>query len=82
MLDVREEALASLLAVVPNVDSGLELARDDVPGRVPDGGGERRGVDVVPAALSDEHLGEHPRPRQAAGVRREDASLASLHAIA
>ena len=68
VLHVGEEALARLLAVVADVDAGLELAGDDVPRRLLDRRGEGGRVDRLAPALAHEQLQQ--RPDCAAGCRR------------
>ena len=50
VLDVEEEAFALLLAVVADVDAGLDLLRHDLAQRVAAGGVECGGVDRLAAA--------------------------------
>ena len=48
VLHVGEEALAGLLAVVADVDAGIDLGGDHVGGGVLDGGAQLVGVDASP----------------------------------
>jgi len=80
MLHVGEEALARLFAVVSDVDAGGELLRDDVTRRGLDSGGQSHLVHRFASARADEELDQRRRARQAAGVGRQDAMVAALHA--
>src|SRR6185436_6405350 len=69
------------LAVVDDVDAGVDLLPDDVgdgPAHTrPEGAGVGRG----PAVERFQQRREVGRPRKAAGVRREDAVGAALHGV-
>ena len=65
---VGDEALASLLAVVADVDAGGELLRDGVAGRRLDRRRQRAGVDRL--AASGARPAARPAPAAAAGCRR------------
>ena len=79
MLDVEEEALALLLAVVADVDPGGDLpGHDPAQRRVP---GRRKLVGIhrlAPGAAGIEP-DQLRRPRQAAGMGRQDPILAPAH---
>src|SRR5207245_2805694 len=79
VLDIREEALAGLFAVVSDVDARVELLADGVDRRGVHLGGERRCVHRLTLAYRDEQVEELRRARQAAGVCRQDAAVAALH---
>ena len=78
VLHVGEEALAGLLAVVADVDAGLELFPDDVThsgfGLAREGGG----LDGFPVVLAHEQIAKRRRPRKTAGMRGQDAVVAAL----
>jgi len=68
MLNVGKEAFAPQLAVVDNVDPGLDLFGDDRPcGRL-DGLGQRRLCHLGAAKLGRMQRNQRLRSRQAAGV--------------
>ena len=72
VLHVGEEALARLLAVVADVDAGLELACHDVACRFLDGGGKGSGINVLAAVLAHEQLEERWAARQAKNFAESD----------
>ena len=73
VLDVGEEALAGLLAVVADVDARLDLGGDARGGRLLDGALQLVGVDRLAAAAPAVQLGQRGGPGQAPGVGRQDA---------
>src|SRR2546426_2290960 len=77
--DVGREAGLAELAVVDAVDPGLDLLSDDLRDRAPDAPGQ--GVLRVgqPAGLGRDQRTKIVRPRQAAGMRRENPVRASHH---
>ncbi len=76
---VEEERLALLLAVVRDVDADLALLGDDAPHGVDAGARQRRLVDRLAVGAVDIEPHQLGRPRQAAGVGRQDARVAALH---
>jgi hypothetical protein len=58
MLHVGEEALAGLLAVVGDVDTGFGLQLDDVTGRIEDRVVHRGRIDGLMTAVAPQHLGQ------------------------
>ena len=76
---IEHEALAALLAIVDDVDAGFDLLRDDGV----DGGAAarfKRGcVEGFAARALHVKLGQGGGPRQAAGMRGQDAILTELH---
>src|SRR5581483_2668421 len=77
---VGREPRARLLAVVADVDAGLELTGDDAGDRRPDLALEIRGRHRLPAVLTHQQLPERRGAGQAAHVGGEDARLAPEHA--
>src|SRR3989441_1450866 len=73
------EADARLLAIVADVDAGLELAGDHVAHGRLRLARERRRVDRLPAVQAHQQIAQRGRTRQAAGVGGQDPGLASLH---
>src|SRR5439155_1222816 len=73
------EADARLLAIVADVDAGLELAGDHVAHGRLRLARERRRVDRLPAVQAHQQIAQRGRTRQAAGVGGQDSGLASLH---
>ncbi len=80
--DVRRESRARLLAVVADIDPGLELLLHDVPNRVLGRALQLALVDRVPAVLAHEQVAQGRIARNAADVRDEDPVLAPAHASA
>ena len=80
-MDVEEERLALLLAVVADVDPGGELLADHVG----QGGLAQRvelgGVYCFAAAALHVELGQRRGARQAAGVGGQDPSVAFQHGV-
>jgi hypothetical protein len=79
MLHVKEEALALLLAVVADVDPGVELFGDHLAERVAASRGEFGGIDRLAARAAHVQPDQLGRPRQAAGVRGQDPFIAPAH---
>jgi hypothetical protein len=79
VLDVGEEALARLLAVVADVDPGRELSGDARRGRVLDCKAQLLGLNRFPPAAAAVQLGQRGRSGQAPVVGRENAGLAGEH---
>src|SRR5690606_41157701 len=79
MLNVEEETLALLLSVVAYVDAGCGLLRHDLPQRVAACTLQLGGIHrtALRAAAIEAH--QLQRPRQAAGMRRQDPILAHPH---
>src|SRR3989442_1320784 len=73
------EADARLLAIVADVDAGLELAGDHVAHGRLRLARERRRIDRLPAVQAHQQIAQRGRTRQAAGVGGQDSGLASLH---
>ena len=79
---VGGEAGARLLAVVADVDAGLELLGHDV--RAPPASATRSSVALVDGlapVLADEQVAQRGRAREAADVGDEDAVVAAVHAV-
>src|SRR5262249_53969863 len=76
---VGGKAHSRLLAVVADVDAGLQLPLDDVPDGCFRLAREVLLFDRLATSLSDEQGTERRRPGQAADVSGEDAMLAALH---
>ena len=81
-LDVGEEALPRLLAVVADVDAGGHLAGDDVGGRRLDRRAQLGRVDGLAAAAPAVQRGQRGGPGQAAGVGDDEARLGGQHPAA
>ena len=79
VLHVGDEALPGLLAVVADVDAGLDLGGDDRGGGVLDGLLAARRVDRLAAAPPTVQVGQRRGPGQAAGVGGQDPRLAGEH---
>jgi hypothetical protein len=79
MLHVQEKALALLLAVVADVDPGVELSGDHLPQGLLAGRFELRRIDRLALGAAHVQADQLGRPRQAAGVRGENPLLALLH---
>src|SRR5439155_21184534 len=79
MAQVEKEGLALLLAIVADIDSGLDLLVDDPAKRRLAEAVEFSRVDRAAAGALDVEPGQLGRARQAAGMRRQDAVLAPLH---
>ena len=77
--NVGEEALSPLLAVVANVDAGLELSRDHRGRGLFHGATELVDVNVFATAATSVQLRKRGRPGEAARMRREDPRLARAH---
>jgi hypothetical protein len=77
--DVGEEALPGLLAVVADVDAGVDLRRDARRGGGLDRLGHLLGVDGVAPAAPAVQLGQGGRPREAAGMGGHDPRFAGQH---
>jgi hypothetical protein len=73
MLHVREEALAGLFAVIPDVDPDCVLLCDRVSRGSFDGLSEFVSIDRLAAAATTMHLRERSRTGEAARVRGQDA---------
>ena len=78
-LDVEEEALALLLAIVADVDAGFDLLRHDLTQRIAAGGIERGGVDRLAGGAPCIEPDQRRRARQAAGMGRQDPIIAPAH---
>ena len=79
-LQIKKEAVLHLLAVIADVDPGSGLPGDDLAHRFPPEAGNRGGVDgfaFLPVGIERRELAP---ARQAAGVGRQDAINALLHA--
>ena len=81
VLDVGDEALARLLAVVADVDPGLDLRGDDGGGGGAHRSAELGRVDVLAPTAPAVELGEGTRPGQAPGVGGEHRRLALQHDV-
>ena len=79
VLDVGGVARLRHLAVVDDVDAGLDLLLDDLGHRRAHARGERRRIDRHALLLGVHHADEIVRPRQAAGVGGEEALGAAFH---
>ncbi len=79
VLDVGEEALARLFAVVADVDPTIALQSDDGRRRLLDRSGELVGIDVLSARATRVKRDEPLRARQAPGVRRQESAVAPEH---
>ena len=82
VLHVGEEALAGLLAVVADVDAGVDLRRDHRRGRGLDRPPELGVVDLLAPAAPTVQLGQRLGSREAPGVGGEEPRLAEQHGIA
>jgi hypothetical protein len=78
-LDVEKEALALLLAIVADVDPGLDLLGHDLPQRLAAGGIELAGVDRLARGAPCIEPDQRRRPRQAARMRGQDPVDAPPH---
>jgi hypothetical protein len=79
VLDVGGIAGLAHLAVVEHVDAGVGLLLHGLPHRGPDLGPEPRVLDALACLLRQYQRQEPRRPRQAAGVRRQDPACSWLH---
>ena len=79
MADIEKEGLALLLAIIADVDPGLDLLVDDPAERGLAEPVELGRVDRAAAGALDIEPGERRRARQAAGVGRQDPLGAPLH---
>ena len=68
------------LAVADDVDAGLDLLGDHLVDRPGGLGLERRGVDELALFPVEHEVDQRMRPRQAAGMRGENALGAGFHA--
>src|SRR6185295_2655480 len=79
--DVEQKRVALLLAIVADVDTGLDLLRHDgIHCRVA-GGGEFGKVDRLAARAARIEPGQRERARQAAGMRRQYPLVATAHSV-
>ena len=78
---VVAEADLAHLAVGDDVDAGLPLARHHVDDRLLDASLQLRLVDRLFIEEIPHHAREIGRPRQAAGMRGQDAVVAPLHCL-
>src|SRR6476646_6637794 len=79
ILDVRRVARLAHLAVVDDVDAGSHLLADDFGDCGFDASRKRVGLDGDAFCLRIHHPYEIVRPRQAAGVRRQEPLAAAAH---
>ncbi len=79
MADVGGVGRLAHLAVADDVDAGRDLLRDDIVDGLCGLGLEHRGVDTLALLLGDDEIDQRLRPRQAAGVRGENAIGAGFH---
>src|SRR5205807_9608682 len=77
--DIEEERLALLLAVVADVDAGLDLLVDDPAQGFLAEPVKLGRVDLAAARPPDIEPGQLGRARQAAGMGRQDALVAPSH---
>src|SRR4029077_19400738 len=77
--EIEKEGFALLLAIVADVDAGLDLLVDDSTERRLAEPVELGPVDRAAAGALDIEMGQFGRARQAAGMRRQDALIAPLH---
>jgi hypothetical protein len=80
-LEIEKERVALLLAVVADIDAGRALLVHDPPHGGAPGAIDLGVVGRVPACAGGIKPGELPRPRQAAGVGRQDSARAALHRV-
>ena len=73
---IKHEALTALLAVVDDVDAGVDLLCHDGVAAL---GLERGVVDRLATRALDIKVGQGGGPRQAAGMRGQNAMFAALH---
>lgn len=76
---VGREVALRFLAVVDDVQPDGCLPRDDVGDRAADARGKHREIVGAAAVSGDQQLAQIVGPRQAAGVRRQDAVGTALH---
>ena len=74
-LDIKEECLALLFAVVADIDAGLGLPRYDRAQRGPASRDNFIRGDAFSARAPNEKVGQIFRPRQASGMRRQNSFL-------
>ena len=79
MLHVGEEALARLFAIIADVDTTFELARDDALVDSASHLVQRSLVHRLVAALASEHIGELFGARETSRVGGQDAILRIWH---
>ena len=79
MAHIKEERLTLLLAVVGNVDAGGDLLRHHLPHRRLALSVKLRGIDGLATRAAHIKRCQRRRTRQAAGVRRQNAILATQH---
>src|SRR5262249_4051622 len=78
-LEIKEERIVLLLAVVADVHASFRLARHDCPHRRSTRCRNRLRIDAFAAGAADEKAGQIFRPRQAAGMRRQNPLRTAPH---
>src|SRR5262249_33483761 len=78
-LEIKEERIVLLLAVVADVHASFRLARHDCPHRCKAGRRNRLRLDAFAAGAADEKAGQIFGPRQATGMRRQNPLRTAPH---
>src|SRR5262249_56307549 len=71
-LEIKEERIVLLLAVVADVHASFRLARHHRPHRRKTGRRDRVRIDAFAAGAADEKVGQIFGPRQATGMSRQN----------
>src|SRR6266513_518308 len=77
--DIEEEGLALMLAIVADIDAGFDLLVDDPAQRLLAEPVELGRIDLAAARAPDIETRQLGRPRQAAGMGRQDSVFAPPH---
>src|SRR5262249_40705890 len=78
-LEIEEERIVLLFAVVADVHASFRLARHDCPHRRKTGRRNRARIDAFAAGAADEKVSQIFGPRQATGMRRQNPLRTAPH---
>src|SRR5262249_19741457 len=78
-LEIKEEQIVLLLAVVADVHASFRLARHNRPHRRKAGRRNRLSIDAFAASAADEKAGQIFGSRQATGMRRQNPLRTAPH---
>src|SRR5262249_10251645 len=78
-LEIKEERIVLLLAVVADVHAGFRLTRHDCPHRRKTGRRDRVRIDTFAAGAADEQAGQIFGARQTTGMRRQNPLRTAPH---